>query len=75
MLVLDQVKKGDRPLQALSIAILGGMGLLLAGLWYVQVISQKKYADSIKVQSFRTVRVPAARPPARRFRRPGSTRS
>ena len=37
------------------------MVILLLGLWYVQVISYRHYAENQKAQSFRTVRIPAIR--------------
>jgi penicillin-binding protein 2 len=61
MLILDQLRKSDRKLQFLSIVVLAGIVVLVAGLWYVQVISRKKYEDSLKIQSFRTVPIPAVR--------------
>ena len=61
MLIFDQLKKSDRPLQLLAAAILLSMLLLLAGLWYVQVLSTQRYRNNLQVQSFRTVRVPAVR--------------
>src|SRR4051812_1521348 len=61
MLIFDQLRKSDRRLRWLSIVVLAGMAVLMAGLWYVQVISRKKYEDSLKIQSFRTVPVPAVR--------------
>ncbi|HEV8542154.1 MAG TPA: penicillin-binding protein 2 [Verrucomicrobiae bacterium] len=61
MLVLDQVKRGDPRLRYLAAGFFLGFAVLLVGLWYVQIVSQRKYAESQKIQSFRTVRVPAAR--------------
>jgi penicillin-binding protein 2 len=61
MLIFDQLKKSDPQLRTLTIAVLAGMGLLLAGLWFVQVISYRHYAENQKTQSFRTVRIPAIR--------------
>ena len=37
------------------------MGVLLAGLWYVQVVSAKRYRADLQEQSLRIVRVPAIR--------------
>ena len=37
------------------------MFVLLAGLWYVQIVSAAKYADKEKGQSFRTIRITAKR--------------
>ena len=45
----------------ITIAALAGMGILLLGLWFVQVISYRQYAENQKAQSFRTVRIPAIR--------------
>jgi penicillin-binding protein 2 len=61
MLVFDQIRRGDRSLQTLALVFLAGMLTLLGGLWYVQVVSAKKYRASLEVQAFRTVRVPAMR--------------
>jgi penicillin-binding protein 2 len=61
VLIFDQLKKSDPQLRTLTIGVLAGMGTLLAGLWFVQVISYRQYADNQKAQSFRTVRIPAIR--------------
>jgi penicillin-binding protein 2 len=61
MLVLDQVKKGDLRLRCLAAGILLGLAILVCGLWYIQVVSRHKYESSLRIQSFRTVRTPAAR--------------
>jgi penicillin-binding protein 2 len=61
MLVLDQVKKGDFRLRCLAGGILVGMFILLSGLWYLQIVSRHKYESSLRIQSYRTVRTPAAR--------------
>ncbi len=61
MLVVDQVKRGDRRLQALAGVILTGLLVLLAGLWFVQIVSKHKYQASLENQTFRTVRIPATR--------------
>src|SRR5205814_1508721 len=61
MLIFDQLRKNDRQLQVLAISVLSGLGLLLLGLWYVQVLSAKRYQTSQISQSFRTVRIPAVR--------------
>jgi penicillin-binding protein 2 len=45
----------------LGLVFFVGFSVLLTGLWYVQIVSQRKYENSLKVQSFRTVRIPAAR--------------
>ena len=61
MLVIDQVRRSDPRLRFLGLVVLLGFSILLVGLWYVQVVSQRKYENSLRVQSFRTVRIPAAR--------------
>jgi penicillin-binding protein 2 len=61
MLIFDQLKRSDPQLRTLTIGALAGMGILLAGLWFVQVISYREYAENQKSQSFRTVRIPAIR--------------
>jgi penicillin-binding protein 2 len=61
MIIFDQLNKNDPQLRTITLAVLAGMATLLAGLWYVQVVSADRYKSSLKHQSFRTVRIPAAR--------------
>ena len=61
MLIFDQLKKNDPQLRVLALAILAGLGVLLAGLWWVQIVSSKDYQAHLEMQSFRTVRIPAVR--------------
>ncbi len=61
MLVFDQLRRADQQLRWLSVLVLVGLGILLAGLWYVQVAVSQRYQKSLDVQTFRTVRVPAPR--------------
>ncbi len=61
MFVLDQIKRGDRQLKAVAVAILAGVLVLLGGVWHVQVMNGKKYEQSQHNQSYRTVRLSAIR--------------
>jgi penicillin-binding protein 2 len=61
MLIFDQLKKDDPQLRLLAVTVFGGMALLLAGLWWVQVVSSHYYQEKLEVQSIRTVRMPAIR--------------
>jgi penicillin-binding protein 2 len=61
MLVFDQLKRNDPQLRTVSVVVLAGLGLLLAGLWWVQIVSARDYQTSLEVQSFRSVRIPAVR--------------
>jgi len=61
MLVFDQLKRNDPQLRTVALVVLGGLGMLLAGLWWVQVVSASDYQESLETQSFRTVRIPAVR--------------
>ena len=61
MLIFDQLKKDDPQLRAVAVLVLGGLGVLLAGLWWVQVVSARDYEAHLEAQSFRTVRIPAVR--------------
>jgi cell division protein FtsI/penicillin-binding protein 2 len=38
-----------------------GLFILLAGLWWVQVVSAREYQGHLETQSYRTVRIPAVR--------------
>jgi penicillin-binding protein 2 len=61
MLIVDQVKTEDRAIRMVGIGMLLGLVILLGGLWYLQVISFKRYARSARTQSIRSVRFPAVR--------------
>ena len=61
MIVFDQLKKNDPHLRLLTLVVLGGLGVLLVGLWYVQVVSGKYFQTNLETQSYRTVRMPAVR--------------
>lgn len=61
MLIIDQLKKSDSTLQCVAFIVLLGMGTLLGGLWYVQVVKTARYRANLQDQAVRTVRVPAIR--------------
>lgn len=61
MLIFDQLKRGDSRLRWLAAGVLGGMFVLIAGLWVVQIVNFKHYEKDLKTQSYRTVRLPAVR--------------
>lgn len=61
MLIFDQLKKNDPQLRILAIGVFAGLSILLAGLWWVQIVSARDYEANLQTQSFRTVRIPAAR--------------
>lgn len=61
MLIFDQLRKNDPQLRTITWGVLVGISILLVGLWYVQVITSRRYVENQKTQSFRTVRIPAVR--------------
>src|ERR1041385_9235263 len=61
MLIFDQLKKNDPQLRMVAIAVLCGLGVLAAGLWWVQIVSKRDYEARLEMQSYRTVRMPAVR--------------
>jgi len=61
MLVFDQLKKNDAQLQLLALLLCSGLAVLLAGLWWVQIVNATRYRESVETQSFRTVRLAAVR--------------
>ncbi len=61
MLLFDQLKRNDRTLQLIAAGVLLGMLVLMGGLWWVQIVSSKRHEESLRNQSFRSVRVPALR--------------
>ena len=61
MLIFDELKKNDPQLRLVAVALAGGLGILLAGLWWVQIVSAREYQSHLETQSYRTVRIPAVR--------------
>src|SRR5580658_5725896 len=61
MLIFDELKKSDPQLRLVAMVLVNGLGLLLAGLWWVQVVSAREYQSHLETQSYRTVRIPAVR--------------
>ena len=57
----DGQRQRDSRIYHVGGALLGGMGLLLVGLWYVQVATALVYVENQETQSMRSVRVPAVR--------------
>jgi len=61
MLILDELKKNDPQLRLVAGMLAAGLFVLLAGLWWVQVVSAREYQGHLETQSYRTVRLPAMR--------------
>ncbi|HEY5232442.1 MAG TPA: hypothetical protein VIK35_02765, partial [Verrucomicrobiae bacterium] len=61
MLVFDELKKNDPQLRLVAVVLAAGLCILVAGLWWVQVVSSHIYQSHLETQSSRTVRMPAAR--------------
>ena len=61
MFIFDIFKRDARRLRTISLVVAGGMLLLLAGLWFVQIVSGKQLEGDMRHQSFRMVQAPAVR--------------
>ena len=61
MLVFDELKKNEPHLRLVAVGLVAGLCILLAGLWWVQVVSAREYQEHLTTQSFRTIRLPAVR--------------
>jgi penicillin-binding protein 2 len=61
MLVFDELKKNDPQLRLVAMALAAGLCILIAGLWWVQVVSSREYQEHLDTQAYRSVRIPAAR--------------
>ncbi len=61
MFVFDQLKRNDRPLRIVAFSLLGGMFLLLAGLWHVQIMSARASQKKQEKNSLRQISIPAVR--------------
>ncbi len=61
MLVFDELKKNDPSLRLVAVVLMAGLFILLAGLWWVQVVSAREYQAHLDTQAYRTIRIPAVR--------------
>src|ERR1700761_8297053 len=61
MLVIDQLKKNDPQLRLVAVMLAIGLIVLLAGLWWVQVVSSRQFQSHFETQAYRTIRLPAVR--------------
>jgi len=61
MLVVDELKKHEPHLRLVAVMLVAGLCILLAGLWWVQVVSSREYQSHLETQQFRTIRLPAVR--------------
>ena len=61
MLVFDELKKNEPHLRLVAMLLVAGLCVLLAGLWWVQVVSSREYQSHLETQAFRTIRLPAVR--------------
>jgi penicillin-binding protein 2 len=61
MLIFDELKKSDPQLRLVAMMLAGGLGILLAGLWWVQVVSAREYQNHLETQAYRSIRLPAMR--------------
>jgi penicillin-binding protein 2 len=61
MLIFDELKKNDPQLRLVAVMLVAGLFLLMARLWWVQVVSSREYQNNQETQAYRTVRLPAVR--------------
>jgi penicillin-binding protein 2 len=61
MLVLDPLRRANPQIKLLAGVIFGGLGVLLIGLWWLQVVKRKEFQSSLETQSYKTMRIPATR--------------
>ena len=61
MLIVDELKKNDPQLRLVAVMLVVGLFILLAGLWWVQVVSVREYQAHLDTQAYRTIRIPAVR--------------
>ena len=61
MFIFDIFKREARRLRTVSVVMAAGMLALLAGLWFVQIVSGKQMQGLLERQTFRKLRVPAER--------------
>jgi len=60
-LPVERAERGDPRLRAVTAGLLAGMGLLAAGLWYLQIVAADRFRSRERRQTYRLVRVPGIR--------------
>lgn len=48
MLIFDELKKNDPQLRFVAMAVAAGFFILLAGLWWVQIVSAGEYQSHLE---------------------------
>ncbi len=61
MLQVDPLRPRDPRLRVLTAGLALGLAVLLAGLWYVQVVRARHYQAKVRQQTYRVIREPAVR--------------
>src|ERR1039457_7220038 len=61
MLIVDELKKNDPQLRLVALVLVGGLFILVTGLWWVQFFSAREYQAHLDTQAYRTIRIPAVR--------------
>jgi penicillin-binding protein 2 len=61
MLIFDQLRREDPAMRLVALGVLAGLTVLLAGLWWTQIVRYRVYESDLQTQSYRSVRVPAPR--------------
>ena len=61
MLIFDELKKNDPQLRLVALVLAAGLFILLAGLWWVQVVSARDYQATWKPNPFAPCAFPAVR--------------
>ena len=61
MFIFDILKRDDRRLRLIAVVVAAGMLILLAGLWFVQIVCAQRFQTNLIRQSFRRVNIPAIR--------------
>ena len=61
MLILDPLQKANPQIKLLTGMVFAGLGVLLVGLWWLQVVKRREFQSSLETQSYKTMRIPATR--------------
>ena len=52
MFIFDQLKRDDSQLRTISVIVVAGLVVLLTGLWFVQIVSGKKFEQHFRETEF-----------------------
>lgn len=61
MVTVDPFNRANPHIKLLAAIVFTGLAVLVAGLWWLQIVKRREFQSSLETQSYRTTRIPATR--------------